>query len=186
AVGQAPPKEVAAVDRRTGRLETHEGPDVVLVVADVPDDDFGVMVVRDGGCSAGARMIVVCGIVEVRKGPVVLLELHPVWGHGGERLPGAALGERVFLTGEAGGCDRVGSKGDAREESRQGKAAQKSSRTALTQCALDEVHGSTPVFSALAEERRWDGDPARARAKQQPCQSGAAGNGAWIADQSAL
>src|SRR5882672_732965 len=72
------PEEIPAVYGRARRLEPNEGPDVVIVGAGVPDDDLGVVVVRDGGGSAGARMIVVCGIVQVRKCPVVLLELRPV------------------------------------------------------------------------------------------------------------
>jgi len=106
-------------------------------------------------------MVVVRRVELVLVGePVVLLETDPVGRHGGERLPEAVLRERVFLAGEVGGYDRVGSEGDAGDEDRQGKAAQKSSRTALTQCALDEVHGNTPVFSAFGRGRRSDGDPA--------------------------
>src|SRR5262249_46324872 len=118
----------------------------VHVVADVPDDDLRVMVVRDGGRRASAGMVVVPDEV-VWERRVVLLELDAVGGHRGGRLPEAALGEGVLHSGkvrrsDGGLCNR--GRGTEQQE---GDERQGSTRSAASQRALDEVHGGPPTGS---------------------------------------
>src|SRR5713226_6618804 len=93
----------------------------------MPDDDFGVMVGRDGRRGAGTRMIVVRADESVGEGSVVLLEPGAFGCERGEGRPRAIFRKRVLKADEIGGgygrlCDRrAGERG-------QNQSAEKSAR----------------------------------------------------------
>src|SRR5207237_4539330 len=146
-LSSGPPPHVAAIDRRARGLDANERPQVGSWLsraahAHMPDDDFRVVVGRDGGRGAGARVIV-AGPVRWRwlgVGSIVLLELEALRRHRPERAgPRTVLVKGVLSSDEAGRCDRRIPDGPDRQEKNDYEPAQD---TAPTQrVALGGIHG---------------------------------------------